>query len=293
MVGARSNGMGHDRRGYSGRRFRGLLLCVASLLVVWLPAVAGSAGPRPETLKAWDEYIRAVNLRTEREVGGNDPFLWTDQDPLRAARERGGEILAGSPFDANNLQAVPYGLIHDWTGAVFIPGATLAEVFAVVRDYDRYSEFFRPTVADAALLCRSDGGKSGDEERFRIRYFRKVLFVNETLDSEYEARHIQLDARRWYSIAQSTRLQEIRDQGGAGASGALTSGSRYVWRIYSISRYEQRDGGVYLEQENIVLSRAIPSSLRWLAEPAIRSMSRDVVVTSLRQTREAVRSIAR
>jgi hypothetical protein len=254
--------------------------------------MASSAGPKPETLNAWDEYIRGVSLRTEQEVGGNGPFLWIDQDPLRAARERGGEILAGSPFGANNPQSVPYGLIHDWTGAVFIPGAALADVFAVVRDYDRYSEFYRPTVADAALLCRKDAGKSGQEERFRIRYFQKVLFVNETLESEYEAHYIQLNARRWYSITQSTRLQETRDQGGAGASDTLTSGSRYVWRIYSISRYEQRDGGVYLEQENIVLSRAIPNSLRWLVEPAIRMMSRDVVVTTLRQTREAVRSIA-
>jgi hypothetical protein len=49
---------------------------------------------------------------------------------------------------------------------------------------------------------------------------------------------------------------------------------------------------VYLEQENIVLSRAIPNSLMWMVEPAIRMMSRDLVVTSLRQTREAVRSIA-
>jgi len=45
---------------------------------------------------------------------------------------------------------------------------------------------------------------------------------------------------------------------------------------------------VYLEQENIVLSRAIPSGLSWLVQPVIRQLSKELVVTQLRQTRDAV-----
>jgi hypothetical protein len=50
--------------------------------------------------------------------------------------------------------------------------------------------------------------------------------------------------------------------------GALvrTSASGYwwcfIWRIYCVSQYEERDGGVYLEIEAIVPSRGIPSSVR-------------------------------
>ena len=175
---------------------------------------------------------------------------------------------------------MPYGLIHDWVGAVFVPSVTLAQVFAVVRDYDRYSEYYSPTVIASAVLCRG-----GEEESFRVRYSRKVLFVSEILDSDYQVRRVQVDARRWYSVVHSTRLQEVRDQG--------FGRSRYIWRIYTISRYEQRDGGVYLEQENIVLSPGIPRSLRWLVQPAIRELSRDLIVTSLRQTRDAVDLTAR
>jgi hypothetical protein len=59
----------------------------------------------------------------------------------------------------------------------------------------------------------------------------------------------------------------------------------------AFSRYEQRDGGVYLEQKSIVLGRAIPGSLRWLVEPTIRRLSRHLTIASLRQTREAVCSL--
>jgi hypothetical protein len=254
--------------------------------VLWFPAIALAAGPKPGTLKAWDEYIQHVALPTKQEAQENGRFLWMDQDPLRVARAQRGEILA-SEIDGDGPRPVPHGLIHHWIGAVFIPGVMPGKVFAVVRDYDRYSEFYRPTVVDSALLCRSL-----EEERFRLRYAQKVLFVTEVLDSESSVRHVRLDARRWYSITQSTRLQEIADPSGPAGNGSFADeGSRYVWRIYSISRYEQRDGGVYVEQENIVLSRAIPMSLEWLVEPAIRRLSMHLTVTYLRQTREAVRSI--
>lgn len=49
---------------------------------------------------------------------------------------------------------------------------------------------------------------------------------------------------------------------------------------------------MHLEQESIVLSRAIPGGVRWLVQPAIRQLSRDVIVTTVRQTRDAVDSAA-
>jgi hypothetical protein len=256
------------------------LRCAVGWLVVWVPSICTAAGLRPETLKAWNEYVQQVDLRQ-----GNGPFLWMDQDPLRAARARQGEILADSEVGAD-VKAVPYGAIHDWVGAVFLPGVTLAQVFAVLQNYDRYREYYSPTVIDAALLWRN-GARNGDQEGIRVRYSRKVLFVSEVLDSEYEVRHVQVDAQRWYSVAQSTRLREVSPAGSPG-----DEESRYVWRIYNISRYAQRDGGVYLEQESIVLSRAIPGGVRWLVQPAIRQLSRELIVTALRQTRNAVDSAA-
>jgi hypothetical protein len=263
------------------------LRCAAGWMVFCLPAIANPIGPKPDTLQAWDDYIQHV-VRAEPTAGVGHQFLWLDRDPQRAERVRRGEVLAASETGANP-HAVPHALIHHWVGAVFIPGATLAQVFAVAEDYGRYKEFYKPGVLDAALVCRIGSGE--DEERFRVRYAQKFLFTSAVLDTEYQIRHVQLDARRWYSIAHSTRLQESADQAKSWEIvSASDAGSRYIWRIYFVSRYEQRDGGVYVEQENIVLSRGIPTSLRWLVEPAVRQLSRDVVVAYLRATRDAVRS---
>ena len=59
-------------------------------------------------------------------------------------------------------------------------------------------------------------------------------------------------------------------------------------RIYSVSQYEEQDGGVYLEIEAIVLSRGIPSSVRWLVNPVVNHPAVASMSSTLRQTREAV-----
>ena len=68
------------------------------------------------------------------------------------------------------------------------------------------------------------------------------------------------------------------------------TGGGFIWRIYSISRYEERDSGVYLEIEAIALSRDVPNSLRWLVNPVVNHLSVTSMSTTLRQTRDAVNS---
>jgi hypothetical protein len=67
-------------------------------------------------------------------------------------------------------------------------------------------------------------------------------------------------------------------------------GTGIIWRLYSIARYQERDGGVYVELEAIALSRDIPGALRWLVEPIVRRVSRSSLVLSLQETADAVRS---
>jgi hypothetical protein len=53
---------------------------------------------------------------------------------------------------------------------------------------------------------------------------------------------------------------------------------------------EERDGGVYIELEAMVLSRDIPAALRWVVDPIVRRVSRSSLETSLQQTADAVRT---
>jgi hypothetical protein len=65
-------------------------------------------------------------------------------------------------------------------------------------------------------------------------------------------------------------------------------GGGYIWKLYSIGRLAERDGGVYIEIEAVALSRDIPAALRFIVDPIVRSVSRSALVTSLTQTEEAV-----
>jgi hypothetical protein len=59
----------------------------------------------------------------------------------------------------------------------------------------------------------------------------------------------------------------------------------FLWRLYSYWRFQERDGGVYVECEAISLSRPVPLGLRWLIDPIIRSLPRESLFNTLQATR--------
>src|SRR6185437_9768375 len=69
---------------------------------------------------------------------------------------------------------------------------------------------------------------------------------------------------------------------------AADTGLGLIWRLYSISRFEQRDGGMYVELEVVALSRDVPGAIRWLVNPIVRRTSRSSIYVSLQKTEEAV-----
>jgi len=180
---------------------------------------------------------------------------------------------------------VPFGLIHDWIGAAFIPEVTIPDVFRAVRDYDSYKEVYHPTVVDSKPIA-----KTGLEDRFSLLVTNHSVVGRMALNGEYESRYVRVDDRHWYSITNCTRIHEIADYGGPSEHTLPENqGSGLIWRLYSIARFEERDGGVYVEVEAVALSRDIPFALHWLIDPIVRRISRSSLVTSLQQTEQAVR----
>jgi hypothetical protein len=235
------------------------------------------------TIGAWDDYIAAADSRMQARLDGQRPFLWMDESAGRSLQLQGGKTLV-APVVGTGTQIVPDGLIHDWIGAIFIPGATLRTLRGVLRDYNRYKDFYGPVVADSkALEC------AAPEERFSMVWQRKALFVNAAIEGQYRARDFALDARRGYKIATTTQVREIEAYGHSGERLLKPGeGSGFIWRMHSIARYEARGGGVYLELEAIALTRDIPASLRWLVSPVVNRLSINSLSATLRQTREAV-----
>ena len=257
------------------------------LITLALPAAVNAASLEPATLKAWEEYVESASGRMVQRLSPGNVFLWVDEDPERLAKVRAGQIVASS-VGPQNPKRVPSGLIHDWIGAAFIADVTLQDVVQVARDYGRYKEIYLPTVINSSVI---DTGETKD--RFSMLLIHKSSFLKTALDADYETYYVHVDDRRLYSTSRATRIQEVTDYG-APTQRMMPEGEGkgIIWRLFSITRYAQRDGGVYVEFEAIGLSRDIPSSRRWIVEPVVRRTSRASLSTSLRQTQTAVRSHA-
>lgn len=253
---------------------------VFSLALLFAALPSRGAELKKETLDAWDQYLVTANASMVQRAQAH--FLWVDESAERVGRVRNGEVLV-SPL-GHTPRAVPAGLIHHWVGAAFIPGARVDDVISLVRNYDRYPEFYKPSVIDAKTLSQRAA-----EDRFSVLMFDKTLFMKRGLDSEYQSRFVQVDGNKWYNIAETTRVQEVSEEGRIPDG----EGSGYIWRLCTITRYEERDGGVYIETEAMALSRPIPGALHWVVDPIVRKVSRASLSKSLEQTREAAGSMAK
>jgi hypothetical protein len=261
----------------------GSLLALIAFVIAFGNCDLHAGELKQETLKSWDDYIKDANAQLDHRVGGSGSFLWVDEDPDRGKKVRAGKIIV-SPAGPHIPASVPSGLIHDWIGAAYFPDTKLQDLLTVIRGYDRYQEYYKPSVAESKLLP-----SDGDNDRFSMRLVNKEAVAMTALDSEYAARYQKLDENRWYGIAYTTKIQEIRHYGHPSEEKLPPDqGTGYIWRLYSIARFEQRDGGVYVEMEAFALSRDVPTAVRWMADPIIRKVSKNALQTSLKQMREAV-----
>ena len=264
---------------FAGRKLKLTFLAAALLL----PLRAHAANLKAETVAAWDEYVQSVNVTLQDRVRPGGAFLWTFEDPERIAKAHRGEIVV-APAPGPSPRKVRGGLIHHWIAAAFLPNVKLDDVLEVTQDYDRYKEFYRPSVVASKTVARQDSN-----DYFSMQLMNKALFLKTMLDADYQSTNVRLDERRFYNVSRSTRVQEILDYGQPSQHPMPEGqGSGYIWKVFSIGRLAQRDGGVYIELEAIALSRDIPAAVRFVVDPIVRSVSRNALLTSLTQTEEAV-----
>src|SRR2546426_7301336 len=62
----------------------------------------------------------------------------------------------------------------------------------------------------------------------------------------------------------------------------------FLWRLYSYWRFQEKDGGVYLQLESVALSRNIPPLVAWLVNPLLKSIPREYLSRLLVSTRTAL-----
>jgi len=191
-----------------------------------VPTLSNASALKQETLKAWDDYLRTVNLRLNRSLSTGDPSLWIEEEARQRQRVRQGEILI-SPVGESGLKKVHDGLIHDWIGDVFISSARMDEVFTILHDYNRYKDFYKPTIIESRLL-----GRTSEEYQFSMLGLKTVLFETIVYEGQFESHCSLLDGRRRYCVSYCTRFQEIKDYGQASQHKLpIGEGHGYIWRL--------------------------------------------------------------
>ena len=237
----------------------------------------------PRTTEAFDKYVKTVEQQLAERWDGRSPFFASDNSPREKKQLMDGKLVI-APGALPNPSEAPEGLIHDWVGAVFIPDTKIEDVLLTMRDYRRYKDFYHPGVVESKALT-----SEGFKDKFSVVLMNRVLVSKKALDSDCEASYFRVDDRHWYSISHTTRIQEVDDYGSESQHELPEDvGTGLIWRLTSITRFEERDGGVFMELEAIALSRDIPASLHWLVAPIVRRASKSSLALSLEQTEKAI-----
>jgi hypothetical protein len=280
MCGRRYPAFGDPDRGPATKVAHLLLI---GLVVAFAAPVARSAELQAGTLAAWQAYLHQSDVHMQERIEGRARFLWMDESPDHVARVRRGEAVI-APVAGRGTESVPDGLVHHWIGAIFIPGATIENLLAAVHDYDSYHKVYRPAVTSSRTLACAE-----NRQEFQMVWQRKILLVSAAIQGRYQARDVMLDSTRGYSVAETVEVREIEGYRHSGERLLPPdTGNGFLWRIRSTARFQERDGGVYLELEAIALTRDIPASMAWMVTPVVNHLSVNSLTTTLRQTRDAV-----
>src|SRR4030081_2194226 len=259
--------------------------------VVWTLLAAGTVlAQQAETEQAFDRYVADGEARIARQRSSAESFLKGDSLPTREReviqRLKRGEIVIEK--QGNPPTEIHGGLVHDWTGKVFIPGVNVEQVLSRGKDYDHLERYYTPHVMRSQLISQK-----GDELHvfMRLREHRVVTVV---LDTEYDVHYGRLDATHQYSISRSTRVSEIADPGSA-SEHVLTKGKNhgFMWRLNTYWAFEQEADGVVVECEAISLTRDIPTGLDWLIGSFVIGIPRESLQFTLEATRSATIAFAR
>jgi hypothetical protein len=249
-----------------------------------------SADLEPQTLAAFNHYIQATEARIDKEVARPGAFLYIEglPEPQRSQ----ALATARSDIYMDRLQTreasgaaieAPNGLIHHWIGTVFIAGAKLQQVLDVAEDYDHHQDIYQPEVVRSQLVHR-------DGNTFQIFYrLRKKKIITVTLNTNHDVVYIPIDSTHWRSRSVATRIAEVASAGQPGEhEKPIGHDGGFMWRLNSYWRFEEKDGGVWVEVESVSLTRDIPTGLGWMIGGFVTSIPRESLRMTLGSTRTAV-----
>jgi hypothetical protein len=267
---------------------RALAIFFATSLALPLPVNAVEL--QPQTARAYDRYIQLTAAQVTAELAQSGPYLWVERlPPEQRARDmeqlRNGQLVIErlDTLDSGKTIPVPGGIIHHWIGTAFVPGATLGQTLAFMEDYDHKTEYFKPDIVRSKIL-RHDG----DDYFVLLRFYNKKI-ITTVIDTDQEIHYHVLDNTHAYSRSRTTRVQEVENAGKSDEKLEAEGHDRgFMWRMNTFWRFEQKDGGTFVECQAISLTRDIPTGLGWMVGSFVTSVPRESLTFTLTTARTAL-----
>jgi len=236
----------------------------------------------PKTLEAFDSYVHSAETEMDQSLHGSGTFLWSQRVPERAKGVDQGQVLAQF-WSGQEPVKVPNGLIHDWIAAALIPDSNIREILAVMQDYDKHKNTYKPEVIDSKLISRE-----GNDFKVYLRLLKKKI-ITVVLDTDHDVHYCPVDATRWKCRSYTTRIAEVEHVGSREERvSPPDSGYGFLWRLNSYWRLEERYAGVVVECRAISLTRDVPFGLGWAIEPIVKKLPKESLINTLEATRQAL-----
>ena len=237
---------------------------------------------KPQTVEAFDRYIRQSEAGMEQKLHETSPFLWSDVSSERAQLVRGGQVVAQFWAGQGPIK-VPNGLIHDWIGAVLIRATSLKKTLALVQDYDNHKNIYKPEVIASRLISHR-----GNDFQIYLRILKKKI-MTVVLDTDHDVHYRFQDRTRCTCRSYTTRIAEVENAGSPKETVLPPdTGYGFLWRLYSYWRFQERKSGMYVECRAISLTRDVPLGLGWIIEPIIQKLPQESLINTLEATRQAL-----
>jgi hypothetical protein len=243
-----------------------------------------------KTARAFDQYVRAVETHSNEDLAARRSFLYIDALPQPEKNQAYAELQHGqiliqqnNPCASSHCASISGGLIHDWTGLIFVSGVSLAQALAVLQDYNRDAAYYQPQVIRSKLL-----EESGGDFIVSLR-LKQVEVITVILDTRYNIHYTRLDHAHVYSRSHSTHIAEVENAGTPQERDISAKNDHgFLWRLNSYWHFYQADGGVYIQCRAISLTRHVPTGLGWLVGSFIEKIPAKSLRLTLSETRAAL-----
>ena len=275
-----------DKSDALARRLMAVFLAAVLLFVLPLNA----ADLQAQAAQNYARYIALTQVQVDAELAQSGSCLWVERLPESRRTEALAQLRSGGvvieeleTLDDGKPIAVPGGLIHHWIGTAFVPGATLAQTLAFMQDYDHKVEYFKPDIVRSKILSHE-----GDDYFVLLRFYQKKI-ITTVIDTDQEVHYHVVDKTHAWSRSNATRVQEVDNPGKSDERLEPEGHDRgFVWKLNTFWRFEEKDGGTYLECQAISLSRDIPTGLGWMVGSFVSSVPRESLTFTLTTARAAL-----